>query len=283
MSTAMKSPPRATGSTATRKMSLSDVTTKGKGLPSRMVIHGVEGIGKTSFPANSPNPIYLQARGETGLETLIDSGRLSEVPHLPEIQTFNELLEAIDMLCREDHGYQTIVLDTINGFERLCHEHVCRKHFNNDWTDKGFMGYGRGFETSLADWRELLIALDRLRETKSMAVVALCHTKVTTFKNPEGPDYDRYAPDMHAKTWGLTHKWADIVLFANYETFTEKDGLRHKAASGEQVRFLYSERRAAFDAKNRHGLPFEISMGSSGKEAWSNFISAIKAGRQVQN
>lgn len=279
MSTALKSPPRSTGSTGKKQMSLSDVTSKGNGLPSRVIVHGLEGIGKTSFPANAPNPIYLQARGETGLETLIDSGRLVEVPHLPELQTYEDLMSAIEMLTREEHEYQTLVIDTVNGFERLCHEHVCRKLFNNDWSDKGFAGYGRGFEASLPTWTDFLSSLDRLRLEKSMGIIGLCHTKVKTFKNPEGPDYDRYTPDMHDKTWSLTLKWADIVLFANYETFTEKDGLRHKATSGEQTRFLYSERRAAFDAKNRHGLPFEISMGSSGKEAWSNFITAIKSGR----
>lgn len=250
-------------------------------MPSRLIFHGVEGIGKTSFAAQSPKPIFLMAKGETGLETLIDCGRLGEVPHLPEIQTWQETLDAIDWLTTADHEYKTLVLDTINGFERLCHEHVCRRDFNGDWGERGFVGYQRGFDTSLADWRELLNAIDRLRDAKRMSVIGLCHTKVANFKNPEGADYDRYVPDMHAKTWSLTLKWADHVLFANFFTIAEKEkGSISKAkGKGGQDRVVYTVRHAAYDAKNRAGLPDQIEMGTTGPEAWANFTAAMKAGK----
>jgi hypothetical protein len=220
------------------------------------------------------------ARGETGLETLIDAGRLPEVPHFPELHTWEETIHVMEMLIAEQHDYKTIVLDTLNGFERLCHESVCARLFNNDWGKSGFTSYQQGFEASLADWRQLLILLDQLREQKKMAVIALCHSKVMTFKNPEGADYDRYAPDMNQKTWGLTHKWADIVLFANFETVIEDE--KKRKAVGGQTRMMHTERHAAFDAKNRCGLSAELEMGTSGAEAWKAFIEGIKAGR-VEN
>jgi hypothetical protein len=111
-----------------------------------------------------------------------------------------------------------------------------------------------------------------------MGIIALCHTKVKTFKNPEGADYDRYQPDMHEKTWGLTHKWADIVLFANFHTVIE-DEKKRKAAGG-QVRIIQTERTAAYDAKNRAGLPQMIQMGQDGAAAWANFVTALKSGRE---
>ena len=84
---------------------------------------------------------------------------------------------------------------------------------------------------------------------------------------------------MHRKTWGLTHKWADLVGFMNFEQFTEeKKGARAKGIGG-QKRMLYVERHAAYDAKNRHGLPGEIVMGNSASDAWTNFVGALKAGR----
>ena len=102
-------------------------------------------------------------------------------------------------------------------------------------------------EVALADWRVLLSALDRLRSQRKMSIVCLCHAKIAPFKNPEGEDYDRYRPTLHDKTWGLTLKWSDAALFVNFETFTEKDGLRAKGRGGQQ-RVMYTERRAAFDA-----------------------------------
>ena len=222
------------------------------------------------------------ARGETGLETLIDSNRLGDTPHFPEWQTWTAVTESIESLLTETHHYRTLVIDTLNGIERLCHEYVCQKEFNGEWGKQGFTSYMQGYEVSLGEWRTFLSLLDRLREEKKMAIVALCHTKVTTFKNPEGSDFDRYQPAVHPKTWELTHRWADIVLFANFYVTTEKDGARHKGRGGQQ-RTMYAVRHAAYDAKNRAGLPYEIDMGSTGAEAWGNFISAIKAAKGAQS
>ena len=109
----------------------------------------------------------------------------------------------------------------------------------------------------------------------------LCHTKVKPFKNPEGPDYDRYQPDVHEKTWGLSHKWADCVMFGNFEVTVQvdKSDAKKGKGTGGACRLMYTERHAAYDAKNRLGLAPEIEMGSSPAEAWQNFVGAIKAGR----
>jgi hypothetical protein len=277
--------PRAAGSQSSvnNRPPLSTITGKGSGLPNRYVIHGVEGWGKTSFGAHFPKPIFVETKGETGLETLIDAGQLMEIPHFPEVQTWAELLGAIDTLLEEKHEYKAFVLDTLNGAERLCHEHVCARDFEGNWTDRGFMGYMRGFEVSLADWRELLAKLDRLRIERRMTIILICHTKVSTFKNPEGPDYDRYCPDCNAKTWSLTHKWADVVLFGNYEVVVSGGSTGEKAKKGKgiaQSRVLYTERHASYDAKNRLGLTPEIEMGDSVAKAWGNFAAAVKAGRE---
>ncbi len=226
-------------------------------------------------------PIFIETKGETGLETLISHGRLPEVPHFPEVQSWEELMGAIETLTLDEHDFRTLVIDTANGGERLCHEFVCNRDFGGDWGDKGFTGYMRGFEVSLAEWRTFLNKLDTLRATKQMAIVLLCHTKVKPFKNPEGPDFDRYQPDMHEKTWGLTAKWSDVVLFGNFDVTVQKDSANSKKgkASGGQIRILYTERHAAYDAKNRLGLPGEIEMGDSPAEAWRNFMTVVKEGR----
>jgi len=257
--------------------------TAGNKLPSRVVLHGVEGVGKTSFAASAPKPYVLMARGETGLETLIDSGRVSETPHAPEIESWDETRDIIESLHKEDHPYRTLVLDTLNGFERLCHEHVCETMFGGKWGRDGFTAYMQGYDASLTPWREFLSSLDALRAERKMAIIALCHTKVSTFKNPEGADYDRYQPDIHHKSWALTHRWADIVLFANFYTVIADEQTSGKGPSkgkgrGGSERVMFAERTAAFDAKNRHGLPSEVSMGATGAEAWANFLEAMKGG-----
>lgn len=268
---------------STRKLSLADTVTAGNKLPSRVILHGVEGIGKTSFAASAPSPYFLMARGETGLETLIDFRQIKETPHAPEIQNWNETLDMIEVLRTEKHDYKTLVLDAAPGFERLCHEHVCETQFNGEWGKNGFSSYMTGFDVSLTPWRDLLGRLDALRTERKMAIMMLCHTKVATYKSPDSADFDRFTPDLHHKTWSLTHRWADIVLFANFytvitdETSGGKGPAKGKGRGGTE-RLMFAERTAAFDAKNRAGLPAEMSMGTSGAEAWNNFITAMKGG-----
>jgi len=260
-----------------KRLSLADITNKGSGLPNRYIIPGVEGIGKTSFAAYAPSPIFIETRGETGLETLIDAGRLPPIPHFPELQSWGEMTSAIQQLLDGEHSYRTLVIDTLNGAERLCHEMICARDFKGDWGEHGFSNYQKGYEIALADWRNFLASLDMLREVRKMSILCLCHVRVKTFKNPEGADYDRWTPDIHEKTWGLTHKWSDAVLFMNYETFVnEKDPKKKGKATSTQQRIMFTERHAAYDAKNRFGLPSEIELGNSGQEAWNAFLNTLK-------
>lgn len=196
---------------------------------------------------------------------------------LPAVTSWEEVLDALTALDAE-HEYQSLVIDTIGGLERLCHDYVCRTEFKGVWGEKGFTGFARGYEVALPHWREMLNKLDRLRNNRNMRILAMAHSLVRPFKNPEGEDYDRYIADMHHKTWAVTHKWADMVLFANYHVEVDDSGARSKGKGG-QVRFFNTEHHAAYDAKNRHGLPPAIPMGNSGAEAWENLINAMKEAR----
>lgn len=281
--------PRTTSSSqpAANKSTLSQITNSGNNLPNRYVIHGVEGVGKSSLGAQFPMSVFVQTKGETGLETLINAGRIAPTPHFPESATWDEMLSHIKSLIAESHDYKTFVLDTVNGAERLCHEHVCHIDFADDWSDKGFASYQKGPEVALGQWRVLLSLLDELRLKRKMTILMLCHTKVAAFRNPLGADYDRFQPDLDKRTWSLTAKWSDAILFANFESMVssvkenKKTGEQKGKGVGGKVRILYTERDAAYDAKNRLGLAPEIEMGATALEAFANFKAAIKAGRAV--
>lgn len=264
-----------------RKFSMSDISGKGSGLPNRYVLHGVEGVGKTSLAARFPSPIFLQTKGETGLETLIDAGRLPDTPHFPSIEEWADMLGVLEQLRTEEHGFKTVVTDTLNGAERLCAEFTCNTYYGGNWTETGFVGYQRGYETMQPEWATLLQHFDRLRSERKMTVLCLAHTAVSNFKNPKGPDYDRYQASMHKYTWEATKRWADVILFYEFETFVEQTDKKNRKgkASSANGRILHTERHASHDAKNRLGLPSEIDMGKSDEEAYANLVAAIKAAR----
>ncbi len=258
---------------------LKAISTKGRGLPNRYVIHGVEGVGKTSLATMFPGVVVLQSKGETGLDTLLTYGRVKDTPHLPECETWDDARAQVKALLTEDHQLKAVALDAMNGFESLLHHMVCNRDFNGDWGEKGFLAYGRGVKTSIPEWQELLADLDKLRTERGMTVVLVSHTAVKGFRNPTGDDYDRYTPAVAPETWSITHKWADLVMFLNWEVFVEGATDRKRGKGTGKARMMYTERDAAYDAKNRHGLPPEIEMGNSAAEAWASFSKAFKAGR----
>lgn len=265
--------------TAKKSSFLESIRSGGSGLPSRVCLHAVEKFGKTSWAAHAPGVVFGMTKGETGLLSLIDSGQLPETPHFPVWNSLSQALDSIDELRTQVHDYRTLVIDTLNGFAQLVCDEVCLREYGGDWGQKGFSGYMRGYEVATSDWRVFLAELDRLREERKMAIVCLVHTKVKTFKSPDTEDYDRYQPDMHEKLWGLSHKWFDSILFGNFHVEVVESGAKHKGLGGQQ-RMLYTQRHAAYDAGNRLGLPEEIEMGSSGKEAWDNFVAAVKEAKK---
>lgn len=240
----------------------------------------------------APSPIFIQTKGETGLETLIDAKQLPETPHFPECQSWADLIGALDFLLVDEHPFRTLVLDTLNGAEQLCHQHTCDTFFGGDWSDNGFSSYGKGYLRSLDVWREFLAKIDRIRIEKRMSIILLCHTGIGIARNPEGSEYDRYFPKLYeCKTYGFwapTKEWSDIVLFGHYEMMVigkggkeEKDPTKKGTAVGGVERILMTTRTAAWDAKNRLGLPEQIDCGESPKQAWAAFVTAAKAAKEA--
>jgi len=267
---------------------LPEIVTAVRDRPLFIVLHGPEGAGKTSMGAHAPNPVFAQIGNETGLETLVASKQLSETAHFKDTcQTWNELLGCVAWLLKEQHEYETFVIDTLNGAERLCYDHVIKEEYAGKAGDDGFLSYQQGYTVALGPWRRLLKGLDMLRTDRKMLILCLCHSMKRTFRNPEGPDYDRYEPAFEgAKAWGQTHKDADVVLFLTFHTEVRSEGKAKSGkatpkgkASGGQSRVIYTERTATFDAKNRCGLPTEIDADGGGQKAWDNFATALTEAR----
>jgi len=248
-----------------------------KFLPPKLALNCVEGWGKTSCGAYAPKPAILMARGETGYLTLLGAGLVPSVPKAL-IESWQSLLALLnDLLTKEKLPYKTLVFDAIGGFERLCHEFVCYRDFKGDWGEKGFTSYQQGYEVAVSDWLQMLALLDRIR-TKGIIILLLGHTQIRPFKNPMGPDFDRYIADIHHKTWAVTHKWVDAALFGTYLTVVDQvskgKNPKGKGIGGTQ-RILYTERRDSFDAKNRYAMASEIDIPNDPSQIWSTIWQNI--------
>lgn len=213
----------------------------------RVVIYGDEGIGKTTLATQFPNPVVLDT--EDGTHHL-DCARVT-------INDCMELEGAIHELARDPQGFQTVVVDSADWAERLVIEHVVRRAGKKSIEDFGF---GKGYVIVCEQFSKLLAAADAL-VAKGVHVIFVAHSKVVRTSPPDETDgYDRYELKLSKQTAPLLREWADCVLFCNYKTkLVEGSDGRTKAKGGTE-RLMYATHTAAFDAKNRYGLPDVMPM-----------------------
>lgn len=223
--------------------------TKGKqAAPLRELVYGVEGVGKTTFGADAPSPIFL---GEDGTKRL-------DVARFPVARSWKDVTDAVTELGREKHDYRTVCIDTLDHLEGLVFAAVCAREERASIADVPF---NRGPDYALDFWRDLLRELEQLQEKTGMHVILLAHAAVKTFKNPMGDDWDRFTLKIHEKAASLIRGWAQSVLFASYDVSVKKAQKRDTKGKADGVaRYLYTQRIPAADAKNRYDLPARIDL-----------------------
>lgn len=216
----------------------------------KVVIYGPEGIGKSTFASRFPDPVFIDTEGSTN-----DMG----VARLPRPTSWNMLFEAIEYVKNNPGVCKTLVIDTIDWAELLCVEHICALHNKKGIED---FGYGNGYVYTKEEFGRFLNRLSDLIEA-GINVVLTAHAQLRKFEQPdELGAYDRWELKLGKKTSSqtspLVKEWADMLLFANYKTYSiavDKDGKKHKAQGGRRV--MYTQHHPCWDAKNRFGLPEE--------------------------
>ena len=221
---------------------------KGKqAAPVRCVLYGVEGIGKTTLAAQFPTPLFLDT--EDGTKQL-------EVDRVA-CQDWPSLRGAVAELAVEKHGYQTIVIDSIDWAERALVEFVCKQDGKKSIEDYGF---GKGYTVVAEHMGRFVEGLDNLHRA-GLHVLLVAHAKVQRTSPPDQTDgYDRYELRLSKQVSPIVKEWADALLFANYRMRLIEGSDGKRKAIGGKDRVVYAERAAAYDAKNRYGLGEELPM-----------------------
>lgn len=231
-------------------MNLLSKSTNGiKQMPHCLIIFGTEAIGKTGFAASFPKPFFIDIEGGS---KNYDVSRITDV-------TWSEVLAVLEEL--KATPYETIVIDSLDWLEQLLHKSICEKQKVATIEDS-FGSYGKWVSGVLNEWKPLIQLLKELREL-GKNIVMTSHYQIKVFNDPATQlPYDRYTLKLTDKVSALFKEWVDCVLFANFETYSANTDSKAKKGKGVStgVRKLYCEKRAAYDAKNRFGLPESIDL-----------------------
>lgn len=222
----------------------------------KVVFYGPEGIGKTTFASKFPDPLFIDTEGST---------KKLNVKRLPKPTSWQMLIAEVQSVIQK-RFCKTLVIDTADWAERLCTEAICAKHGKSSVEE---FGYGTGYTYVAEEWGRFLNLLQDVIDVANINVVLTAHAIIRKFEQPnEMGAYDRYELKLGKKTTAqtapLTKEWADMVLFANYKTFSvavDDKGKKHKAQGGQRV--MYTTHHPCWDAKNRDGLPEELPLDYS--------------------
>lgn len=234
--------------------------TQRNSLPPRVVIHGQQKVGKSTFAAGAYKPVFLPLEdGLSGIET----------DAFPLLRSYADVESALASLYADAHDFGTVVVDSTDWLEPLIWAHVCAK---NGWASIETPGYGRGYIEANAVWRQFLDKLNTLRMERGMAVILIAHSAVKRFEAPDSEGYDRYELKMQKGALGLIVEWADLIGFAQEEAAIKKETVgqttRTRAVSTNR-RILNCNAKPSFIAGNRYGLPDIVRLD------WNDVVAAM--------
>jgi hypothetical protein len=215
-----------------------------------IAIHGEEGKGKTTFAAKAPKPIALLFENGLPRGVAIDA--------VEDIASFDKAMMALREIYATPGEYRSLVIDTLDAFEPCVIENVC---IENHWKNIEAPPYGKGYVLAQDKWRHLVRALTAIRDKHNMLIVMCCHSMIERIDDPRAPTYTSYQLRLHQRARAVIMDSCDAVFFIaeDLRTVTENSGFAERTrGASDNKRYLFTENRPAFAAKNRFGLPPKI-------------------------
>ena len=215
--------------------------------PLKIVVYGPEGIGKSTFASQFPDPLFIDVEG--GTSNL-------DVRRIKCNKSWDELIAVVKEIIKNPTICKTVILDTADWAESLCSNAVCVKYRKNNIED---FGYGKGYVYLVDEFSKLLTLMDELIEL-GINVVITAHAKPRKFELPEEQGaFDRYEMKLTKQVAPLIKEWSDALFFVNYKIYIVTTENNSKKAQGGK-RVLYTSHHPTYDAKNRFDLPEELEL-----------------------
>ena len=190
--------------------------------PWRMLIHGVEGIGKSTFASRAPKPIFITT--EDGTNEL----ECDKFKRCTEEWEFNDCLQFLEL---EQHDYQTVVVDSLDWLERLWSDALGKegiKAGNND--------FGKYYVEMEKRAAKTVEALERIRRVRDMNILLIAHTKTAQVTDPLGQVYDQFTLALEKKVAAVFKEWVDMIGFAGFSmTKTPENSGRKERSKPDEI------------------------------------------------
>lgn len=255
----------------------------------RIVIAGVEKVGKTTLASAAPNALLIPL--EQGSAAI-------PVAKLPQLNCW-ENVEALceELLASARSGFikrgQSLAWDSATALERFIHNYVLRT--DKDYARGGITmesahgGYGKAYNIANELFERWTRYMDDLAFNYGINIIITCHVFPSRVVDPAHGEYDTWDLLLHSpknnKTYGKREfmtQWADLIGFFHEPMFVLKTegGALQQGISANQGRQLAVSREPAWVAGNRYGMVGKIPIpapvpGQIAVDSWNALASAI--------
>jgi hypothetical protein len=260
---------------------------------SRIVIAGVEGVGKTSLVVGAPKPLLVP----------LEIGFIPKpIPKTPMLKSFDEVMSFLDeVIATAQKGkfpQKSILFDSATALERLIHEKVVRMdpqyspgNKKTVTMDSALGGYGKAYDFSNGLFAQFLEKCDLLVEHGGINIIMTCHVFADKVIDPSAGEYNTWNLLLHSpknqKTYGkreMLTQWSDLVGFLHEPIFVSKNSENFvQGISANKGRILGLERTPGYVAKNRFNICGEIAIPK--EQSWNYLADVIYkcSGRDLYN
>lgn len=233
-----------------------------KQLPHLILIHGKDGVGKSTLASEFPDPLFIGP--ESGTYNITDASRVED------LKTWSDTLGAIgEVLKLDKSSYKTIVIDSLDWLQKIITKFICQAH-SVDSIELARGGYGKGYRDLEDNFLRLIEGIKMLRAS-GRHVVLICHSAVSQFNDPATDEaYNRYELKLYKDKANnidcraLFREFVDAVIYLQHEVFTQGEKGKARAQSTHRV-LMQLQPDARWDAKNRFGvdepLVYKIGQG----------------------
>jgi len=193
-----------------------------KEMPAKVVLYGVPKIGKTTFASQADDVFFIDIEG--GLDYLDN-----KVSSTPKLKSFNEVLDWFKHVYdaeEKDFPFKTIAIDSMDWLEKLAQSKLCKEYSASSIQDpacKAF-GYGKGLFMAAEEAQKVLAWVDAIYNKKGIKCILIAHSEVKAMDLPNKDPYSKFVVKLSKQLGAKVNEWADLILFADYDFFVDKDG-----------------------------------------------------------
>ncbi len=265
---------------------LGGVTSGMSAMGQRIVISGVEKVGKTTFSCMAPRALLVP------LEIGYAAMPVAKTTMLTSLEAVMGLIAEVKAGCQAGtFQYRTLVFDSATALERLIHDAVLRRdpsyHNKNAKAltmEAALGGYGKAYQFANELFNDFTQACDELAMYGGINVVITCHVFAAKVIDPAYGEYDTWDLLLHSpknqKNYGkreMITQWADMVGFLHEPLFVTKaegDQLS-RATSMNRGRVLAVDRQPGYVAGNRYGIAGVIPVPPPPNLGWNSLANAV--------